>query len=52
MAEEDKSRVVINGEGNGAVYGKDGSLAQVIVDGKVRNVGMSESDRRRAGRQS
>lgn len=41
----DKGKIVADRHGNVAVYDKNGRLAQVMVDGKVRNVGLSEADR-------
>jgi myo-inositol-hexaphosphate 3-phosphohydrolase len=42
---KDKSKVTSDGKGNVAVYGKSGRLAQVVVDGRVWNVGTVKDDR-------
>lgn len=43
--DKDRSRVIADGKGNAAVFDRDGVLSQVLVDGKVRNVGVSKADR-------
>lgn len=42
---KDRSKIVMDREGNAAVYDGDGVLSQVMVDGKVRNVRVSRQDR-------
>lgn len=42
---KDKSKVTGDGKGNVAVYGKNGRLSQLMVDGKVWNVGTVKGDR-------
>ena len=42
---KDTSKISTDGKGNTAVYDKDGVLSQLMVDGKVWNVGVPKQDR-------
>jgi hypothetical protein len=43
---KDKSKLIADKEGNTFRFGKDGTLAEVMVDGKVRRVVICEEKKK------